>query len=77
VRHYFITSKTRPRFVTGFIAAGMVQPKSNHYIYQKKTHFYARRAARKLKKVAGGLGFEPRLTESESVVLPLDDPPIR
>ncbi len=25
--------------------------------------------------VAGGLGFEPRLTESESVVLPLDDPP--
>lgn len=23
----------------------------------------------------GGLGFEPRLTESESVVLPLDDPP--
>jgi ABC-type sugar transport system substrate-binding protein len=29
------------------------------------------------KKVAGGLGFEPRLTESESVVLPLDDPPIK
>ncbi len=27
-------------------------------------------------KLAGGLGFEPRLTESESVVLPLDDPPI-
>ena len=27
--------------------------------------------------MAGGLGFEPRLTESESVVLPLDDPPIR
>ena len=26
-------------------------------------------------KVAGGLGFEPRLTESESAVLPLDDPP--
>ena len=26
--------------------------------------------------VAGGRGFEPRLTESESVVLPLDDPPI-
>ena len=25
--------------------------------------------------MAGGLGFEPRLTESESVVLPLDDPP--
>src|SRR5690606_19130097 len=25
--------------------------------------------------LAGGLGFEPRLTESESVVLPLDDPP--
>ena len=27
--------------------------------------------------LAGGLGFEPRLTESESVVLPLDDPPTR
>src|SRR4051812_17313249 len=25
--------------------------------------------------MAGGRGFEPRLTESESVVLPLDDPP--
>lgn len=25
--------------------------------------------------MAGGLGIEPRLTESESVVLPLDDPP--
>src|SRR3569832_2217312 len=28
------------------------------------------------KKLAGGLGFEPRLAESESAVLPLDDPPI-
>src|SRR5664279_4588350 len=27
--------------------------------------------------MAGGLGFEPRLAESESAVLPLDDPPIR
>lgn len=27
------------------------------------------------RQVAGGLGFEPRLTESESAVLPLDDPP--
>ena len=26
--------------------------------------------------MAGGRGFEPRLTESESVVLPLDDPPL-
>ena len=25
--------------------------------------------------MAGGEGFEPPLTESESVVLPLDDPP--
>ena len=25
--------------------------------------------------MAGGLGFEPRLAESESAVLPLDDPP--
>ncbi len=28
-------------------------------------------------KLAGGLGFEPRLAESESAVLPLDDPPMR
>jgi hypothetical protein len=27
-------------------------------------------------EVAGGLGFEPRLAESESAVLPLDDPPV-
>ena len=27
------------------------------------------------KGLAGGLGFEPRLAESESAVLPLDDPP--
>jgi hypothetical protein len=26
-------------------------------------------------KLAGGLGLEPRLAESESAVLPLDDPP--
>src|SRR5260221_12863894 len=26
-------------------------------------------------RMAGGLGFEPRLAESESAVLPLDDPP--
>ena len=26
--------------------------------------------------LAGGRGFEPRQTESESVVLPLDDPPV-
>lgn len=28
------------------------------------------------KKVAGGRGFEPRLTGPEPVVLPLDDPPV-
>ena len=27
------------------------------------------------RKMAGGLGFEPRLTGPEPVVLPLDDPP--
>lgn len=26
--------------------------------------------------LAGGRGFEPRFTESESVVLPLNDPPV-
>ena len=33
-------------------------------------------AARRLFLLAGGLGFEPRLTESESAVLPLNYPPI-
>ena len=28
-----------------------------------------------MKRLAGELGFEPRLAESESAVLPLDDPP--
>ena len=32
-----------------------------------QTHFY---------NMAGGRGVEPRFTESESVVLPLNDPPI-
>ncbi len=27
--------------------------------------------------MAGGRGFEPRLTDPESAVLPLDDPPLR
>jgi hypothetical protein len=31
--------------------------------------------SKSLKRLAGGLGFEPRLAESESAVLPLDDPP--
>src|SRR6516165_6471953 len=35
----------------------------------------ARRPTKLLKRLAGGLGFEPRLAESESAVLPLDDPP--
>lgn len=33
------------------------------------------KCSKPLIKLAGGLGFEPRLTESESAVLPLDDPP--
>ncbi len=32
--------------------------------------------SKSLKKLAGGRGLEPRFTESESVVLPLNDPPI-
>jgi hypothetical protein len=32
---------------------------------------------RSTKSMAGGLGFEPRLTESESAVLPLNYPPVR
>src|SRR5580693_2993699 len=31
--------------------------------------------SKSLERLAGGLGFEPRLAESESAVLPLDDPP--
>lgn len=33
-------------------------------------------ATRVIEEVAGGEGFEPPLTESESVVLPLDEPPV-
>ncbi len=33
-------------------------------------------SSRRATKVAGGLGFEPRQPESESGVLPLDDPPM-
>ena len=36
---------------------------SNHLIFKGK-------------RLAGGLGFEPRQAESESAVLPLDDPPL-
>src|SRR6185503_2700573 len=35
----------------------------------------SRHLAGSLALLAGGLGFEPRLAESESAVLPLDDPP--
>ena len=35
----------------------------------------SRKTPNPLKRLAGGPGFEPGLTESESVVLPLDDPP--
>ncbi len=31
---------------------------------------------KRLKKLAGGQGVEPLFTESESVVLPLNDPPM-
>ena len=36
---------------------------SNHLIFKGK-------------RLAGGLGFEPRQAESEFAVLPLDDPPL-
>ena len=34
------------------------------------------RVSKAFRSVAGGKGFEPLFTESESVVLPLNDPPI-
>ena len=37
---------------------------------------WSKRRKRRALSVAGGLGFEPRLTESESAVLPLNYPPI-
>ena len=62
-------------------ASGGIPARKKHKILA--AHFSMR--ARKTKEaaayatasfiLAGGLGFEPRLTESESVVLPLDDPP--
>src|SRR6266704_1746462 len=36
---------------------------------------FSKRLRAKKSYVAGGLGFEPRQAESESAVLPLDDPP--
>jgi hypothetical protein len=36
---------------------------------------FLRLSSNNLISLAGGLGFEPRLAESESAVLPLDDPP--
>ena len=39
-------------------------------------HNYTLRKMNLCVLLAGGLGFEPRLTESESAILPLDDPPI-
>src|SRR5215510_1368646 len=37
---------------------------------------WSKRRERRAISMAGGLGFEPRLTESESAVLPLNYPPI-
>ena len=39
------------------------------------TDILGKHRLRELNQMAGGLGFEPRLAESESAVLPLDDPP--
>src|SRR5437588_7528296 len=36
---------------------------------------FSKRIRAKKSYVAGGIGFEPRQAESESAVLPLDDPP--
>ena len=59
---------------------------SQHSLYAWKRQFMRRpeegskdaeirQLKRDLVRVAGGLGFEPRQAESESAVLPLDDPP--
>ena len=36
---------------------------------------FRRHISKRRKRMAGGTGFEPVLAESESAVLPLDDPP--
>jgi hypothetical protein len=55
--------------------------KSSSAVKVRKTRYFLPRFAsfsgirRHRYRMAGGLGFEPRLAESESAVLPLDDPP--
>ena len=49
--------------------------KSESYVLQTQKKPFKKKSWKALISVAGWLGFEPRLTESESVVLPLDDQP--
>ncbi len=60
------TRKNKPQ---GFNPAVSKQTKKNQQSSQEQ--------ATQNKEMAGGLGFEPRLVESESTVLPLDDPPVK
>jgi hypothetical protein len=48
---------------------------SQHMRHKKGRFRAALEDKSQLNQLAGGLGFEPRLAESESAVLPLDDPP--
>ena len=52
------------RYYAVFVAAKALGKRADKAAYEKQAI-----------KLAGGLGFEPRLAESESAVLPLDDPP--
>ncbi len=56
----------RPKPLRGFVEPGVL-------ILISPTKKWAPKGAHLI--LAGGEGFEPPLTESESVVLPLDDPP--
>ena len=65
------SSASRMRTMTNYLVRGCAHSTPlNCGVREKK-----KPALRRVSVLAGGLGFEPRLTESESVVLPLDDPP--
>src|SRR5262245_33835851 len=59
---------------TGRAPGGLILPWV-HYGYTTNMAFWPKLKIINIFQLAGGLGFEPRLTESESAVLPLNYPP--
>ena len=68
-------SGPRPSSLTGGCAAALVEQGSG-IPFSRATKAKGPLIGALLLLLAGGEGFEPPLAESESAVLPLDDPPI-